>query len=74
MRAKSGDAAGARAILDRLDSLLDWIEKAFGDRPNLMPSLGIDPLWDGLRGTARFQAVLRRLGLMREDSTASPSR
>ncbi len=97
--AKSGNAAGARAILDRLDALerggryvstldralvhaglgendraLDWIEKAFADRPSLMPYLGIDPLWDGLRGSARFQAVLQRLGLAKEGSPASASR
>jgi hypothetical protein len=53
---------------------LDWIEKAFVDRPSLMPYLGIDPLWDGLRGSARFQAVLQRLDLAGVGSPTSASR
>jgi serine/threonine-protein kinase len=97
--AKAGNAAGARAILDRLNSLerggryvstldralvhaglgenelaLDWIEKGFVDRPSLMPYLGIDPLWDGLRGNARFQAVLQRLSLPGAQASAAPKR
>ena len=97
--ARSGNTAGARAVLDRLDALerggryvstldralvyaglgendraLDWIEKAFDDRPSLMPYLGIDPLWDGLRGNARFQAVLQRLGLAKPNVSESASR
>ncbi len=98
-RAKAGDAAGARAILEQLASLeagrryvsaldralvyaglgendraLDWIEKAFGDRPSLMPYLKVDPLWDGLRGSPRFQSLLARLGLAGAGLSPSPSR
>jgi TolB-like protein/Tfp pilus assembly protein PilF len=85
-KARAGDAAGARATLERLSAIeagghyvsaldralvyaglgekapaLDWIEKAFVDRPSLMPYLHIDPLWDGLRPEPRFQAMLDRL-------------
>jgi len=42
---------------------LDSIEKAFEDRPSLMPYLAIDPVWEGLRGNPRFQAVLAKLKL-----------
>jgi len=98
-RARSGDAAGARAILGKLDALekggryvspldralvhaglgetesaLNGIEKSFDDRPSLMPYLGIDPVWDGLRGNARFQAVLQRLGLPGAPASDSATR
>jgi eukaryotic-like serine/threonine-protein kinase len=98
-RAKAGDAAGARAILEQLVSLeaggryvsaldralvysglgennraLDWIEKAFDDRPSLMPYLNIDPLWDGLLGDPRFTKLVARLGLAEAGSSVSPSR
>jgi hypothetical protein len=98
-RARAGDAAGARAVLDHLsvlegggryvsaldralvcvglgenDQALDWIEKAFGDRPSLMPYLKIDPIWDRLQGIPRFQTFLARLGLAGAGPSPSPSR
>ena len=98
-QAKSGDAAGARAILEQLASLeaggryvsaldralvysglrendraLDSIEKAFDDRPSLMPYLNVDPLWDGLRENPKFKKLIARLGLAGAGYSPSPPR
>jgi hypothetical protein len=52
---------------DRALVTLDLIGKAFDDRPSLMPYLGIDPVWDGLRKSPRFQEYLVRLGLAKAE-------
>jgi serine/threonine-protein kinase len=57
------DRAIVFAGLGETDRALEGVEKALDDRPSLMPYLGIDPLWDGLRASPRFQAVLTKLGV-----------
>ncbi|HEV2194625.1 MAG TPA: hypothetical protein VGR55_03540 [Candidatus Acidoferrum sp.] len=42
---------------------LDALEKAFGVRELAMTETGIEPAFDPLRGEARFQDLLRRVGL-----------
>jgi uncharacterized glyoxalase superfamily protein PhnB len=42
---------------------LDWLEKAYQARDNRMIDLKVDPEWDSLRSDARFNDLLRRLGL-----------
>jgi hypothetical protein len=75
-------AAGGRYVsaLDRAllslglgekEKALDWIEKAFEDRPSLLPYLGVDPLWDELRESPRFRSFLKRLGLDREKGSGT---
>ena len=42
---------------------LKWLEKAYEQRSNSMTALKVDPTYDSLRKDARFQELLRRVGL-----------
>jgi len=42
---------------------LDYLEASAGRRELTLSGLGIHPLWDPLRGEARFHALLDRIGL-----------
>ena len=42
---------------------LEWLEKAYEERDVRMVFLKIERGWDGLRGDAHFQAIVKRLGL-----------
>ncbi len=42
---------------------LDWLEKALEERTLPLKWIGVDPLFDPLRGEARFRAILKRMGL-----------
>jgi tetratricopeptide (TPR) repeat protein len=44
---------------------LDWLEKAYDERSDYMPYLGLEPMLDGLRAEPRFAALERRVGLPR---------
>jgi Tetratricopeptide repeat len=39
----------------------DWLERAYADRDWLLCVLKTDPIFDPLRGDARFQDLLRRM-------------
>jgi len=45
------------------DEALDWLEKAFEAHDNNMPSICVDPIFDGLRDDPRFKDLLRRMNL-----------
>jgi TolB-like protein/Flp pilus assembly protein TadD len=45
------------------DQALVRLEEAYVERSYLMPSLGVLPIFDGMRGEPRFQALLRRMNL-----------
>jgi len=40
-----------------------WLDRAYLNRDKGMNMLGIDPIFDGCRGDARFQDLLRKLRL-----------
>jgi len=42
---------------------LEWLEKAYQERSYRLIFIGIDPLFDPLRGDARFAVLLRNIGL-----------
>jgi hypothetical protein len=42
---------------------LDWLERAYDERSDYMPYLGLEPMLDGLRAERRFAALVRRVGL-----------
>ena len=49
--------------LGEKNQALDWLEKAHEERNNSLPFLNVDPIFDSLRSVARFQDLLRRIGL-----------
>ncbi len=49
--------------LDDKDKAFEWLEKAYQERPQLLPYLKTQPLWDGLRSDPRFTALLKKMGL-----------
>jgi TolB-like protein len=42
---------------------LSWLERAFDEHDGMVANLGIDPIFDPLRGDPRFEELLRRLAL-----------
>ncbi|MBX3277944.1 MAG: protein kinase [Acidobacteria bacterium] len=49
-------------LQDRAQALL-WLAKAYDERDARMVALKVDPLFDPLRGEARFEEIVRRVGL-----------
>lgn len=45
------------------DQAFEWLEKGFEERSDWMVQLRVDPRWDTMRSDARFQNLLRRVGL-----------
>jgi TolB-like protein/Tfp pilus assembly protein PilF len=45
------------------DEALDWLEKAYEAHDPNVPYLSVDPIFDDLRATPRFQDLIRRLKL-----------
>ena len=45
------------------DQALGWLEQALEERGDWMIFLGVEPMFDPLRGDPRFQALVSRLGL-----------
>jgi hypothetical protein len=44
---------------------LAWLEKAYAEHSGELPALKVNPAYDFLRGDARFQRLLERVGLGR---------
>jgi tetratricopeptide (TPR) repeat protein len=42
---------------------LAWLDKAYAQHSNTMTTLKVDPIFDPMRGDARFEDVVRRVGL-----------
>ncbi len=51
------------AGLGENDQTMEWLEKAYQERPDFLNILKVDPVFDGLRADRRFQDLLRRIGL-----------
>jgi TolB-like protein/Flp pilus assembly protein TadD len=49
--------------LNEKDQALEWLEKDVAERSSYATFLGIDPLYDDLRGDPRFKDLLKRLNL-----------
>jgi hypothetical protein len=54
--------AFAYAHLGEQDTALDYLERAYEERVGWMCLIGREPALDVLRGTPRFQALLRKIG------------
>jgi tetratricopeptide (TPR) repeat protein len=42
---------------------LDWLDKAYLDRSDLLVNIHVDPVFDGLRAEPRFKELVRKIGL-----------
>lgn len=51
------------ASLGEVDKAFEWLEKAFRERSGFLPFLKVEPIVDNLRSDARFQDLLKRIGL-----------
>jgi len=49
--------------LDNVDQALDWAERAYEDRRGWLAYLKVNPMLDPLRGSPRFDALVRRMKL-----------
>jgi len=51
------------AGLGKMDAALDWLERAYDERDVHMVFLKVEPKWDVLRDSARFEALIKQMGL-----------
>jgi serine/threonine-protein kinase len=50
--------------LDEREQALNWLEKAYRQHSSMMTWLKVDPRFDRIREEPRFQALMRRVGLI----------
>ena len=55
--------AGVYATLGETDKAIDWLNKGYEQRVFSMFFVRVDPLFDPIRDDARFQELVRRIGL-----------
>ncbi|MFL5494995.1 MAG: hypothetical protein ACJ8DC_11490 [Gemmatimonadales bacterium] len=75
--ASPADLALVHLGLGETHRALELLEEAAAERPSasmLLAFIGVDPLWDPLRGRPRFQAVLQRVGLAQRLVTSGETR
>jgi TolB-like protein/Tfp pilus assembly protein PilF len=53
------------------EQALAWLEKAYDERSDYMPFLGLEPMLDSLRSAPRFDALARRVGVPRPSASGS---
>ena len=53
------------AVAGEMDLALEWLEAAFKDRDPMLVAVSNDPTFDRLRGDARFESLLKRIGFPR---------
>jgi hypothetical protein len=42
---------------------IEWLERGFEERDDLMTDLKVEPVFDALRSDRRFQDLIRRVGI-----------
>ncbi len=65
---KSGDPlshfiAAAHARLGEKDAAFEWLDKAFQEHESFLVYFKVHPLFEGLRGDPRFDALVKRIGI-----------
>jgi hypothetical protein len=53
---------------------IDWLEKAYADRDDMLTWLSVDALFDECRADPRFHALMRRMGYASLESLRHPVR
>jgi TolB-like protein len=59
----SYEAAAAYVYLGQTDTAFQLLDKAYQDRSECMPAIGVDPRMDPIRSDPRYQELLRRIDL-----------
>jgi hypothetical protein len=57
-------ATAELGLNDKKEVLL-WLEKAYAEHSPTLTGLKVDPIYDPVRGEARFQAILREMNFPR---------
>jgi len=57
------DIAWTYLNLGSTKDALDWLDKAFVQRPYGLVYLAVDPVWAPLHGEPRYQELVRKIGL-----------
>ena len=65
---RSYTVASLYARADERELALDWLERSFREREPNMENLRVLPSFRGLRGHPRYEALLRRMNLVRDGS------
>jgi hypothetical protein len=47
----------------RRTTAFEWLEKAYEERVNRLACLRVEATWNDIRSDARFQALLKKIGL-----------
>jgi serine/threonine protein kinase/predicted Zn-dependent protease len=55
--------AAAHARLGEKDAAFEWLERAFQERETFLVYFKVHPLFEGLRGDPRFDALVKRIGI-----------
>jgi serine/threonine protein kinase/Tfp pilus assembly protein PilF len=55
--------AGVHARLGEKDAAFEWLEKAFQEHESFLVYFKVHPLFEGLRGDPRFDALVKRIGI-----------
>jgi pentatricopeptide repeat protein len=58
------EIAAACTGLGHTDEAMAWLDRAYAERSPTLYILNAEPRWDTLRSNPRFQALLRRIGLV----------
>ena len=58
--------------LNENDQALEWLERAYESREEILVFLEVDATWDKIRSDTRFQDLVRRLGLPRSRKNSKP--
>jgi TolB-like protein/tetratricopeptide (TPR) repeat protein len=63
--------AGIYQGLGERDQVFQWLNKAYVERNDRLPYLGVDPLADSLRSDPRFRELMKKVGLPETLSTGT---
>ena len=55
--------AGVHACLGETDAAFEWLGKALQMRESFLVQFKVNPLFDGLHGDPRFDALVKRIGI-----------
>jgi hypothetical protein len=59
--------------MGRKNNAIALLQKAYAEHSNALTTLKVDPLYDPLRGDARFQELLQQIGLASPVNHATPA-